>query len=415
MGSIIVFIKKYISLIIPTGIFIVSIVFIVLASSTKKSLAENIEKGSLSKSKAIKSLIRNTPSDKQYEQEKNYQDAYEKDAGRIDQLIKQSSLKDLTSYSIFPKPQDTSRQLYLDFGNDYRKAIENLVKSIGALDAPGEAAISEATSHMSGSSSSSRRGSRWSDLPKDDPKNALIDAICQTRAEAAHVYADPTLFKWYDFWDGYVYPGPEVALEDAWFSQLSYWVYDDIVQTIKTINADSKNVYDSPVKRLVGVGFDNLVDYKAKQQRASYANGDEAIYIWHEDIQALGVYPWTGRRSDDDIDVIHLSIAVVVDSKHVVPFMKELCSQKEHKHREGYSADGKEVTYTHNQITILQSETEPVIRDDEPHEHYRYGDDAIVKLHLICEYILNRNGLDEIKPHSVKVLLGQAEEVVEEE
>ena len=148
MGSIIVFIKKYMSLIIPTGIFIVSIVFIVLSLMTKKSLAENIEKTSISKSNAIKSLIRNAPTEKQHEQEKRYQDAYAKDAGSIVQLVKQSSLRDLISYNIFPEPQDTSRQLYLDFGNDYRKAIEDLVKSMKALDAPGEAAISKVTGHL---------------------------------------------------------------------------------------------------------------------------------------------------------------------------------------------------------------------------------------------------------------------------
>lgn len=407
MGSIIVFIKKYMSLIIPTGIFIVSIVFIVLSSTTKKSLAENIEKTSLSKSNAIRSLIRNTPAEKQYEQEKRYQDAYAKDAGSIVRLIKQSSLRDLISYNIFPKPQDTSRQLYLDFGNNYRKAIEDLVKSMKALDAPGEAAISEVTGHLSGSSS--QRSYGRSGVSKDDSKAALIDAICRRRAESAHVYADPTLFKWYDFWYGYVYPGPEIALEDAWFSQLSYWVYDDVVTTIRTMNADSKCVYDSPVKRLVGIGFSNLVDYETKQRNTSYANGDEAIYVWHENVQQLGIYPWSGRRCDDDIDVIHFSVAVVVGSKHVMPFMKNLCSQKEHKHREGYLLEGKENTYTHNQITILQCETEPIVRDEEVHENYQYGDDAIVKLHLICEYILNRNGLDQIKPQSVKILLGQAE------
>ncbi|KKK87385.1 hypothetical protein LCGC14_2753770 [marine sediment metagenome] len=283
-----------------------------------------------------------------------------------------------------------------------------------ALDAPGEAAISEVTGHLSGSGSSARRGRRQN-ASEDDPKAALIDAICRRRAESAHVYADPTLFKWYDFWDGYVYPGPEIALEDAWFSQLSYWVYGDIATTIRTMNADSKCVYDSPIKRLIGIGFADLVDYETKQRRRVFANGDEAIYVWHEDIQQLGVYPWSGRRCDDDIDVIHFSVAVVVGSKHVMPFMKNLCSQKEHKHREGYLLEGKENTYTHNQITILQCETEPIVLDDEVHDNYQYGDDAIVKLHLICEYILNRNGIDQIKPLSVKMLLGQAEEEVEEE
>ena len=38
----------------------------------------------------------------------------------------------------------------------------------------------------------------------------------------------------------------------------------------------------------------------------------------------------------------------------------------------------------------------------ETHRLYRYGDDAVVRLDLICEYIFNKNGYEKIKPESVK-------------
>ena len=43
------------------------------------------------------------------------------------------------------------------------------------------------------------------------------------------------------------------------------------------------------------------------------------------------------------------------------------------------------------------------------HKNYRYGDKAIVKLSLLCEYIIDRTAYDLIKPKSVKMVLGQVE------
>jgi len=50
-----------------------------------------------------------------------------------------------------------------------------------------------------------------------------------------------------------------------------------------------------------------------------------------------------------------------------------------------------------------------VERDAPDNANYRYGDEAVVRLDLICEYIFNRDGYDKIKPESIKVRLGQSE------
>jgi hypothetical protein len=92
-----------------------------------------------------------------------------------------------------------------------------------------------------------------------------------------------------------------------------------------------------------------------------------------------------------------------------LPFMKELCSGKQHKFR-GFSCDEQEQLCKHNQITILESKIRPVNREDQTHSLYRYGDEAVVELDLICEYIFNKKGYDEIKPESVKTALkGEAQ------
>jgi hypothetical protein len=39
------------------------------------------------------------------------------------------------------------------------------------------------------------------------------------------------------------------------------------------------------------------------------------------------------------------------------------------------------------------------------HRYYRYGDDNVVELDLVCEYIFNTKGYEPIKPESVKTTL----------
>ena len=117
--------------------------------------------------------------------------------------------------------------------------------------------------------------------------------------------------------------------------------------------------------------------------------------------------PWTGRVGGQDYDVVHFAVSVIIDSRHVLGFMRELCSQKEHVFREGFKADGRLVESKHNQITILQSAVHAVEKDSSLHELYRYGSGAVMRLDLVCEYLLNRSGYDVIKPEPIKKILGQ--------
>ena len=197
-------------------------------------------------------------------------------------------------------------------------------------------------------------------------------------------------------------------MKDCWHSQVAYWIYEDVVETIKAMNAGSDCVYTSPVKRLLGVSFKSPVDYVDTSRMLFVAVTDEPGYVTDNSPGMLGVEPWTGRICDDDIDVVHFSVSVIVDSKAFMPFIKELCSEKEHKYREGYSTSGQERIYKHNQIAVLQSAIEPVDRTANEHEYYRYGDGAVVRLSLVCEYIFNRSAYDKIKPEPVKELLAQS-------
>jgi hypothetical protein len=47
---------------------------------------------------------------------------------------------------------------------------------------------------------------------------------------------------------------------------------------------------------------------------------------------------------------------------------------------------------------VLESLIRSVDRDEQTHNLYRYGENAVVELQLVCEYIFNKQGYDSIKP-----------------
>jgi hypothetical protein len=50
----------------------------------------------------------------------------------------------------------------------------------------------------------------------------------------------------------------------------------------------------------------------------------------------------------------------------------------------------------------LQSQFYSVDRLDPFHSLYRYGQDAVVELRLVCEYVFNKSAYDVIKPAAIK-------------
>jgi len=118
----------------------------------------------------------------------------------------------------------------------------------------------------------------------------------------------------------------------------------------------------------------------------------------------------TARFCNDDIDVIHFNVTVLVSADAVLPFMQELCSAKEHKFRGWDGEIEPPETFKHNHITILESNIQPIDQESAEHAYYRYGEDAVVELDLICEYIFNKAGYDKIKPEAIKEELLTEEE-----
>ena len=344
MDFIMSFIKRYIALAVPVAIILAAVLVYVPTTLIGGSIKKEIDRSSLAQGKKIESLLRGTKPEQQWQMEKDYQDRHHDDAGNIRLYARQSTLRELIRYGIFPEPKDKSQQLFNEFGLDYQDAIVAFLESMNALDAPSKIDIERelGTKLTSTKSRSQNKAGR----KKQTAAEKKRDVVCCKRAELISVYANPGLFKWYDFWDYWPemeFPGSKKAVEHCWHSQVAYWIYEDVVDTINALNAGSQSVSTSSVKRLLGVSFQReLIDEaKAKkkgnvQATTFFTKTDKPEYVLDEEKSIMDIKPWTGRKSDkSNIDVVHFSIAVVVGAKQVLPFMQELCSEKEHTYRRG--------------------------------------------------------------------------------
>jgi hypothetical protein len=301
--------------------------------------------------------------------------------------------------------------------------MESLIDLIGAQDAPTEDEKNNATAHLGKRTNTYRgawQGNRLNQDVRDKSLNAIIDALCEKRAASIPVYANFSVFKWYSFWDDFTFEGKDRAVRDCWDSQVAFWVYEDVVSTIEALNSNSSSVASSPVKRLFGVGFDTIINSdsalgdsetrgsrgrnritRVRTRQSSSGGRDIPEYVI-EGKGSLVPENWTGRSCNDQIDVIQFSFGVILDSASVPVFVKELCSEKTHKFKAGYSKRGLESEYKHNQISILRYSLEPIEREDPGHADYRYGDRSVVALSLVCEYIFHKDGYGNIMPEKVR-------------
>jgi hypothetical protein len=227
----------------------------------------------------------------------------------------------------------------------------------------------------------------------------------------------------YDYWGAYTYGvKPEEAVKDCWYHQLGYWVISDIFDTILAMNSGNDNVLTAPVKRFMRITFTMGISRPRAGGATAFTGGsrrrrqttttpgqmqeaDKPAYVL-KGTDGL-TESCTGRltKPDGDIDVVHFNAAFVVSAKDVLFFMEKLCSGKSHQFR-GYP-DGNQPpqTFEHNQISILESKIGSAGLSDITHRYYSYGDDNVVELDLICEYVYNRKGYEVIIPEPVKLTI----------
>lgn len=417
------FLKKYAALLpsiaILAGAMLLFVPLLLIGNSVKKSMAQSV-----STARQVQSELSSVPSRDKPQQVKFYMDKLEEEASLVETLALESSRRDLVTYDnvIFPKPMDSSAQVFHEFGRRYRAAIEGLLASIKALDAPSETEIRARTGGGPAATGIARPRTMLNRSPSTSlSSDPMVDALCLSRAQEISVYAHPTAFAWYEFWEKYTFSGEKQALEDCWDAQAALWIYQDIVDTIQKMNGIDSTVAASAVKRLLGVSFSGPV-LTGGSDRSMYMGemsmGRNALTGSVRDIpnyvtaalpsNFVAVSP-TGRIGNEEIDIVHFAVSVLVDSRFVLAFQKELCSEKAHSYRTDFLQSGEKVENArHNQISILQSDLKVVDPQAADHELYRYGKGAVMQLDLVCEYQFNRKSYEAIQPAPVRERLGQA-------
>ncbi len=414
MGFIKSLLKKYAALLPPAGLLLLALVLLPATLWLGGQVSARMEQ-STRDSQALRSLAADVPSAGQPAVIQAYMDRLESEVEQIETLVRHSSQRELVAYDIFPAPTERSSQIFVEYGQAYVQAVNDLLGSLNARDAPSE---SEIRSQTGTSQRSDRRGGMTTTTRRQTTEqDPMVDALCRARAESISVYASPSVFAWHDYWTGFEFEGTQLALEDSWHAQIALWIYDDVSQTIQAMNRGSEKVSTSPVKRLLGIRFSGPVTVGDDRRRSAMGTGrdtrtsgrrDTLNYITPEKPSNFVDYAWTQRVGDQDYDVVHFAVSVIVDSRYVLDFMRELCSAKEHAFYEDFDPDGPLLQSRRNQISILENSVQVVQKEAPAHALYRYGDAAVMRLDLICEYVLSRDGYDKIKPEPILKQLGQS-------
>jgi len=378
------FLKTYSPLIIPLLIVGIGVGIFGFTYAMSINLKKEVNKESTVYGKNIASLMNSIPSKEQWKEEQKYQEAMAKDAERISLLPKETTQRELLSYKIFPKPRETSRAIFQEFSRNYRKSIEAMIVQLNARDCPTQAEINR----LVGSKSrvSSTKGS-----------SEMKDEYCKNRAKSISVYANPADVAGYTFWEDYA----DKTLADCWYWQLGYWIIEDVFKTLDAMNYGSDSVFTSPVKRIVKVDFKQSDSYSfGLSDSGSKSLSSPPQYITTASEQFTPSF--TARLSNEEQDVVHFNVSVILDAEAIPRFMKELCSAKQHTFK-GFSGTEEEKIFKHNQITILKMSVNPVTREAQQHQLYRYGNSPVIQLDLICEYIFIKAGYEQIKPEVTKI------------
>jgi hypothetical protein len=426
------FLKNNLALLVPVIIAFLAVLLFIPTRLLSARLKNTITQQSVRTASEIERLIRDVNEASQAQVMAAYIEAYAQDPCDMETLIRQTTMRSLLSYQIFPEPNETSPLLFDWFRRAYLAGTEDVVRRLGAVTPPTEGEIKAA---LETSSTRSMPGGqmRYGGGTGGDPYSGMysggagmgrgmgmgmgygmmtemdrkiIDKLCEDKARGGRLYASPVDLDGYVFWSDWRFESRETAIRECWYWQMGYWMLEDVVATIEQINRKGTNILNSPVKRIMDVGLTQARPSGRsggfRRGRGIRREGDRHTPTYVINARtALAAPPVTGRFCNEDVDVMHFNLCVVVEADQVIPFIQQLCSAKTHTFR-GWYGDLPEQTFKHNQITVLESVVRPIERERPEHGLYRYGEGAVVELDLICEYIFHKEGYDEVMPEIVK-------------
>lgn len=441
--------KNNLSLLIPVIIAVVAVLLFIPTQLISSRVKQRAEDESIRKLGAqIPRLEESIVPNEQFEKEAERQKAHANDANEIELLAVQTTQRELLSYDLFPEPDPNgfSGLVFQQFGQQYRAGIERIIAGVNGRDCPTDVELQRGLQNASGRSAT-RRGAGYGGGGYGDYGDmglysgggmgmggrggigimsqldrVIVDQMCEARAREISVYVNPITVAGYEYWSTYKYDvKKEEAVADCWYHQLGYWVIEDIFDTIAAMNSGHDNVLTAPVKRFSTItftmgmkrpgagggtgGMNTGFNRRRNTQQNRTQTADKPAYMLK--VTDGLTESCTGRFSDPegDIDVIHFSFAAIVCAKDVLPFMQQLCSAKQHKFRGYPEGTDPEQTLKHNQITILESSIRAISLSGADHRYYSYGDENVVELSMVCEYIFNCKGYEPIVPETVKATL----------
>jgi len=434
------FFKSNVSLLVAIGIAIVALLLFIPTRLLARRLGKTMEQ-SAQMGRTIKSQMGQLDEGARAKRMEPYINAYARDANQIENLVKQSTLRELLSYRLFPDTNESSTMLFEEFSRAYRRGIDAMLQSVKAGMPPTDTEISTAlkqapqqglgaygglyggggpygpgaggrsgrsptTSPMPGMSSPYGGGMNMSSYAMTDAQFKIFETLCKEKAQAAGVYAGPVEIAGYLYWDDWKFENRGAAYKDCWYWQMGYWMIEDVMTTVREMNKASSSIVDAPVKRIMNVNFVLTQTMGRSVRRVGRGGGmrgkktgENPTYV--TSAKDAMTTPCTGRYSGETFDVMQFDVRVVVNAKDTLAFMKQLCTAKEHKFA-GWKGNEPAQKFAHNQITILESTTAPVDPEGMEHMAYRYGDAPVVELDLICEYLFSKAAYENVKPEQVK-------------
>jgi hypothetical protein len=454
-------VKNNTALLVPIIIGLVAILLLIATTVLSGKFREKVQAESITaRGRKVDRLMSDFTTPIQPESLAAQMEAHGNDANEISALGRQRAMRDLLSYDIFPEldVNNFSGLIFVEFGQKYRAGIEGLIQSVNGRDCPTQAEIDmglEASSARANTRRGGMYGAGAEDMygagsgaggprprrlgaiaggpggmggPRSEIDRKIVDQMYKERAASASVYVSPIDIAGYDHWLDYKYDVNMVpAVKDAWYHQLAYWVTEDIFNTISATNSGHESLLTAPIKRFQSISFTMGLKRPGsrgkkggaiirsiggrRDKRQDDEESDRPAYVIKLADDGL-TESLTGRDSNAEggIDVIHFSLTLVVAAKDVPLIMQALCTEKEHKFS-GYP-DGSEPpqTFKHNQITILENKIGALNHEGPDHYSYRYGNDTVVAMDLICEYVFNKAGYEPIKPQVVKDTLDGLDE-----
>jgi hypothetical protein len=135
--------KNNIPLLMSVIIALVAVIILVPTHLISAKLTGEMQNTSVKMGKQVEDAHNSPPPSKTLEQEQKLQEEHANDANEIALLAKQTTMRELLSYDVFLDPNISSTVVFREFGQLYRKAIDDLLVRVGAGDCPTEAEITQ--------------------------------------------------------------------------------------------------------------------------------------------------------------------------------------------------------------------------------------------------------------------------------